>query len=249
MSMQYGRLVFPKCKNININLIFVEVNGESEIMRAFNSFQRINNNGNISWNFGLFIDDSFHENTEFKEYHEGNIKTEEEVKQIYLLWICPKVQFTMESFINGGGWGFTSNNFYEFLPKLYESKDFSNKILIDSSNYSKIYSAYSIKAQKEVCLKVIDLDNMKLIYKKYNLKDYRRDLNNEINILTILTGNENSVEYYGSFDKENEKIIVMEKCDINLKEFMEKKGHALTIEEIKKNFISINNIFKIMQKS
>ena len=220
-------------------------------LRFNNSFQRIINNGNISWNFGLFLDASFHENSDFKEFKERDIIDEDEIKRIYPKWECPESEFNIEykdcQFLTGNGCGFSSSNFLDFIPKLYEDKDFTNKVFVDSFNYSKIYFAYSKKDGKEVCLKKIDMETMKKTYEKLQIKDYRRDLNNEINILSILSGNENSVEFYGNFEKENENIIIMEKCDLDLGEFIKKKG-PLTIEEIKKNFLSINKIFKIMQE-
>ena len=41
----------------------------------------------------------------------------------------------------------------------------------------------------------------------------------------------------------------MEKCDENLREFMEKRNNSLSIEEIKKIFIDIKGIFYIMYKN
>ena len=44
------------------------------------------------------------------------------------------------------------------------------------------------------------------------------------------------------------KIIVMEKCDEDLKTFMEKRGKALTVERIKYDFKGLNNVFKVFEK-
>ena len=228
MSIQYGRLVCPKCKNIYL-IIAILIKNETNTIRFYNTFQRIINNGNISWNFGFFLDESLHENTNIKEFIESDIADEDEIKRIYPQWICPKAGFQTEyqdnEYINGSGCGFSSSNFLDFIPKLYEEKDFINKELFDCFNYSKIYYAYSKKDGKEVCLKKIDIEVMKKMYERLQIKDYKRDLNNEINILSILSGNENSVEFYGSLEKENEKIIIMEKCDLDLMEFIKKKGH------------------------
>ena len=68
---------------------------------------------------------------------------------------------------------------------------------------------------------------MKLIYVQNELKDYQKDLNNEIKILEILSLNKNCVEYYGNYDITNEKIIAMEKCDNNLKEFIKQRKKGL----------------------
>jgi len=89
---------------------------------------------------------------------------------------------------------------------------------------------------------------MKLNYQLNELKDFQNDLNNEINILKYLSYNKNSVKYYGNYDNKKEKIIVMEKCDKNLNEFVRQRGSALTVEEIKRKFKDLNILFKIMQK-
>ena len=129
----------------------------------------------------------------------------------------------------------------------YNDNDFSNLKLISSGSYGDIFSAYSIKDETEICLKKINIEKMKLNYELNELKDYQQDLNNEINILKSLSYNKNSVKYFGDYNNEKEKIIIMEKCDKNLKEFVKQKGNALTIEEIKSKFEELNILFKIIQ--
>ena len=48
---------------------------------------------------------------------------------------------------------------------------------------------------------------MQLDYENHNLKDYKDDLINEIIILTTFSDFENSVKFYGTYDKENEKLL------------------------------------------
>ena len=137
------------------------------------------------------------------------------------------------------------------LIKIYEEyneKDFSNLKIISSGGYGDVYSAYSIKDETEICLKRINLEKMKLNYQSNELEDYKKDLNNEINILKLLSYNQNSVKYYGNYNNGKEKIIVMEKCDKNLNEFIKQRGSALTVKEIKRKFKDLNILFKIMQK-
>jgi serine/threonine protein kinase len=134
------------------------------------------------------------------------------------------------------------------LVNLYNDKNFSNLKLISSGSYGDIYSAYSIKDKIEVCLKKINIEKMKLNYESNNLENYQKDLDNEINILDILSDNKNSVKFFGNYDNENEKIIVMEKCDQNLYEFIKKRGKALTVEEIKLKFEGLNELFKSIQR-
>lgn len=238
MSLQTGRLVCPKCKNMNMFFI----SHADGFLRCFNSFRCIRNNGNSKYNFAFSIDDK---TTEFPD--NGN-KTEEECTQSFVNWVCPKAGFSGNFFIHTSGCGFSSKNFLDFIPKFYEEKDFINKHLIAATNYGKVYSAYSTKDNAEVCLKYVDTELMELDYKKNNLKDYKNDLINEIIILTAFSDYENSVKFYGTFDKEKEKVIVTERCDLNLREFAKNKGRSFTTEEIKQNFLSINKVFKLLQE-
>ena len=132
--------------------------------------------------------------------------------------------------------------------KEYNNNDFSNLKLITSGTYGDVYSAFSIKDETEVCLKKINLEKMKLNYEQNELKDYQQDLNNEINLLKLLSYNNNSVKYFGNYNNEKEKIIIMEKCDQNLYDFVKQRGKSLTIDEIKQKFQGLNELFRIMQK-
>lgn len=236
MSIKSGRLICPKCKNINMIL----VGNNNKFERVLNRYKCIKDNGITLWNFFFSFDEDIPND-------EGR-KTEEEWTNMFSQWCCMKASFTGNAFINSSGCGYTSNTFMSFVPKFYEEKDFSNKKLINRTNYGKIYSAYNSIDKTEVCLKVIDTEDMKLDYETNNLQSYQDDINNEINILSLFTDNENSVKYYGCYDKENLKVIITEKCDLNLKQFLLSKGRPFTTDEIKKNFVSINKIFKILQE-
>ena len=238
MSIQKGRLVCPNCKNMNMFFI----SHSDGFLRCFNSYRVIRNNGNTLYCFAFTIDDV---NTEFPEQ---NNKTEEDCLNSYVKWVCPNGNFEGNFFIHKSGCGFSSNNFLDFIPKFYEEKDFKNKKLIAPTNYGKVYSAFSLKDNELVCIKIIDTELMQLDYEENNLKDYRNDLINEIIILTTFSDYENSVKFYGTYDKENQKVIITQKCNLNLKQFALKKGNPFTTEEIKSNFLSINKIFKILQE-
>ena len=119
--------------------------------------------------------------------------------------------------------------------------------LISSGSYGDEYSAYSIKDKTEVCLKKINKEKMKLNYQQNELNDYLNDLNNEIRILKLLSHNENSLKYYGTYEEGNNQIIVMEKCDMNLKDYINQRKASLKIEEIKEKFLKMNELFKIFQ--
>lgn len=231
-----GPLVCPKCKNMN-TIAYGKGNTIERIAKIFFSVEK---DGKKFWNFSItnnFLEDEFFD--------------EETVNKKYTTWICPPGYFTLKE-IDGTkfitkGCGFFSNKFNDFLPIIYEENDFINKKMIKKAHYGKIYSAYSIKDKEEICLKIIDLEEMKFDYEQNDLKDYKTDSDNEIEMLTLFSNNENSVKFYGAFIKDNKRYIITEKCDLNLKEFIKKRGKPLEIEEIKKNFIPINDILKLMQ--
>jgi len=62
--------------------------------------------------------------------------------------------------------------------KDYKDEDFTNLQLISKGTFGEVYSAYNIKEEKDICLKKINIEAMKLIYENNNLKDYQRDLDN-----------------------------------------------------------------------
>ena len=88
---------------------------------------------------------------------------------------------------------------------------------------------------------------MKSEYDKNNFKkSYKNDLDNEIEILKLFSDYSNSLKYYGNYDKENEKIIVLEKCDEDLEAYMKNRKRALNTEKIKEIFTGLNEVFKAM---
>ena len=144
---------------------------------------------------------------------------------------------------------FNDDNNLLIINKEYNDKDFSNIKLIKTGPYGKIYSAYSLKDQEEeVCLKRIDIEEMKKNYEENVFKDFQQDLNNEINILKLLSSNENSVKYYGDYNNKNEKVIVMEKCDMNLKEFIIQKKMLFHAKKLKTNLKLLISYFKKFKK-
>ena len=57
----------------------------------------------------------------------------------------------------------------------------------------------------------------------------------------------NSVEYYDNFDDKDFYYIVMEKCDEDLKSFLERNKNGLSDEIIKDILLQLNEAFKIMR--
>jgi len=131
----------------------------------------------------------------------------------------------------------------------YDDHNFEQKKYIAKGAYEDIYSAYSKKDRLYLCLKCINLSKMESEYKKNNFnKSYQNDLNNEIAILKLFSHYSNSLKYYGCYDKENEKIIVLEKCDENLESYMKNRNKALSTEKIKEIFTGLNEVFKAMHE-
>lgn len=139
----------------------------------------------------------------------------------------------------------------DFIKKYknkYNDKDFTNLKLLSIGSYGDIYSAYSVKDRIEVCLKKINLEKMKLNYQSNELNNYKKDLRREINITKLLSNNENSLKYLGSYNNKTEKVLVLEKCDLNLYQFINGRQEALSLEEIRNKFSKMNKLFKEFQE-
>ena len=121
---------------------------------------------------------------------------------------------------------------------------------IASGAYGNIYSAYSKKDKKDLCLKIIDIPKMKFNYKKNSFKtNYKDDLDNEIKILQLFSKYSNSLKYYGNYDnKDNNKVIILEKYDGDLEKYMEQRNRSLNTEKIKEIFTGLNKVFRAMYK-
>ena len=133
----------------------------------------------------------------------------------------------------------------------YNDKDFKDLKEIYKGAYGTLYSAYSTKDKIDLCLKKIDINNMENQYKSFGYPEnnYLKDLNNEIEILKLLSPYENSVKYYGDYQILKEKIIVMEKCDEDFENYLKQRNKSLNEEEIKKIFLDLNKIFKVMNEN
>jgi len=126
----------------------------------------------------------------------------------------------------------------------YDDNNFIEIDYISNGAYGIIYRAYSIKDKKEVCLKKINIDKMKIDYKNC----YSKYIDREINILKSLNEYKSSVHYYDDYDSNNERILIIEKCDENLREYIEKNKKIFNIEDIKNLFKELNEVFYAMQK-
>ena len=86
---------------------------------------------------------------------------------------------------------------------------------------------------------------MKTSSKNFCLDDKKEILLNKLNTLLKLSPYKNSVKYIGYYEDEENINIVTERCDMNLLEYLNKKG-KLDIDEIKAIFVQLNNIFHAM---
>jgi len=141
----------------------------------------------------------------------------------------------------------STNNYEDF----YEMRQ-----LIGNGTFSSVHKA-KVKGKEEyVALKLADKEKIKLglrkDYCKQNIeKEYYQtaNLDNEIKYMKICgKNNENSVKYIQHFETENEFIIVMELCDMNLIDFIQFKKE-FTMSEIYEFLCQLNNTFKIMKEN
>ena len=144
----------------------------------------------------------------------------------------------------------SSRTFIDFIPKskfIYDDHNFVNIKYIASEAYGNIYSAYSKKDKIYIYLKQINLNRIKENYKQLSItKSYINELNNEITFLKIFSYYENSLKYYGHYNKENEKIIILEKYDEDLEKYMKNRKKSLNIKEIREIFKGLNVVFRGM---
>ena len=86
-------------------------------------------------------------------------------------------------------------------------------------------------------------DDIEEEFKKY-IED---KIKNEIEIMRIcMKNNKNSVQFHELYDIENEYAIVMELCDGNLHNILNKRNSGFNRDEILDIMKQLNNTFKII---
>ena len=119
--------------------------------------------------------------------------------------------------------------------------------IIGSGGFSVVYKAFDIINNRECALKKI----IKKGLEKGNKNDYMKNcILREIEIMKICKC-KNVVEIYDSFETKDSFILVLELCDITLRDYMKSK-----VKDVKQNkvdllfiqniFLDLNNAFKIM---
>ena len=177
----------------------------------------------------------------------------------HLHWAIP-IHFIIDDIKNKNVSDFiTSINYKEIYKHLY---------LIGSGNFGNVYKG-RIEEENENQNMIIETDNykaLKIINKEEIKKRLRTEfnndnveekfklyicnyLNNEIaNMKICMKDNINSVQLYEVYDNEEEYVLVMEYCDDNLQNILNKKKNGFNKDEIYDILSQLNNTFKIMSK-
>ncbi len=117
------------------------------------------------------------------------------------------------------------------------SKKYSNFENIGFGSSGTIYRAKIINGKKYVAIKEIS---------KHKLSNSNKTIEKEVQVMDKLK-NVNSVRLIELIESKNYYYIVMEYCEYNLEDYLNIKRNApLSIDEIKKVLLDLNNTFKIM---
>ena len=239
--------ILPDIDNININnFLKVDLDGKLEKDENVYILQFLNGNSFISYGIANEAVDGY-KISHFCSTEEGSsgspILNLRNNKVVGVHYGSSKNRFNLGTFLK-----YPITDFINKYKNKYNDKDFANLKLLSIGSYGDIYSAYSVKDRIEVCLKKINLEKMKLNYQLNELNNYKKDLRREINITKLLSNNENSLKYLGSYNNKTEKVLVLEKCDLNFYQFINERQEALSLEEIRNKFSKINELFKEFQK-
>ena len=119
------------------------------------------------------------------------------------------------------------------MAELEKFKDnYSDIFFVDEINNGKIYRAYNKIEDKEVCLKVIDKEQLKLGDYDFLLKQLKREEE-----ITEKCESENTVKLYQKMETQNSIIFEFEYCDKDLYEYLEENGELSREPEFFKNII------------
>ena len=150
------------------------------------------------------------------------------------------------------------DKFYIITTFNYKDK-YKDLEIIGSGNYGTVYKAKIKDKDNYIAIKVINKDDMKnRLRSEYNKNNVeyefylyiKKSIKNEIeNMKICMEDNINSVKFYELYDTEKEFAIVMELCDDNLQNILNKKNEGFNKDEIYKILTQLNNTFKIMSKN
>ena len=134
--------------------------------------------------------------------------------------------------------------------------------VIGIGGYGYVCKGRDKKTKELRAIKVMNIDKIKEnLSSKYKMEEIKEQLKlciegfkEEFEIMKICSNNnDNSVKCYEYFNNENNFVIIMELCDNNLLQLLNKrikeKGKGFNIEEIYDIMIQLNNTFKIMKEN
>ena len=139
-------------------------------------------------------------------------------------------------------------NYYQIIKKIGEG-------------FGTVYEAISKETSEKRALKIIDKNTIKNYYRNEYIREPKEEEMNifidcfkkEIENMKICQGensrNRNFVHFYEYFNTQDEFVIVMELCNENMLTFISSKKNGLSVVEIKKILIELNNAFKRMNKN
>ena len=123
------------------------------------------------------------------------------------------------------------NNYYEIIER------------IGKGSFGQVHKVKDKKTNDLKAIKIIDIDNKDTNETEEGIKSVINELNN---MKKCSENNEFSVKYYEYFKSETEFIIVMELCDNNLENILNKRSKGFSSKEIRRMMIELNETFKIM---
>ena len=129
------------------------------------------------------------------------------------------------------------NEINDHYKNYYEKKD-----EIGSGGYGTVYKVINKKTKEIRAIKIMKINEDEKLFMEH--------MNNELKNMNICSNNNiNSVKLYECFHFKNKFAIVMELCDDNLQNILDKKKEGFTCGEIYNIMNQLNKTFKIMNKN
>lgn len=111
-----------------------------------------------------------------------------------------------------------------------------------SGQFGRVYEAEKISTNEKVAIKEINKTILKR--NEYLLQSFFK----ELEVMKLLSNNENSVKYIGNIETEECYYIIMELCDTDLDIILKEKKDGFTEKELKQILIELNNVFHIIKE-